>query len=227
MEDIYINPAEEVVLLTDIKLKHWFYVPNLLSLMRLMLLVPIFLLLAHPGKSSNVYLLIVIGIAIISDWLDGFFARKLNQKSDLGRILDPLADKVIIVVGLAGFVIYRDFPLALVISLAYRDVIIALGGIVATRKTGQIAESNIYGKTNTFIFSLAGFAFLINPDWFSTLFFLACSYISVVVSGLSYIFAAARLFDKSDIYKSIASILFVLPILILMYFMRNSLFYMN
>jgi CDP-diacylglycerol--glycerol-3-phosphate 3-phosphatidyltransferase len=181
------------------------------------------MLLPRQDSASNLILLGLIGIAIASDWLDGFFARKLNQQTDLGRILDPLADKILIVLGLLGFVIFRGFPLALVILLAYRDLVILIGGIIITKKTGRLTESNIFGKGNTLIISLAGFIFLISPDWWGTSALFYLSYISIIISGCSYLLFAFRSLRINISVRTMMFILAALPVILVLYFMHDRL----
>ncbi len=207
----------------ELRFRHFFYIANLLSLLRLILVIPIYLLLPKQDSTSNLILLGLIGIAILSDWLDGFFARKLNQQTDLGRILDPLADKILIVLGLLGFVIFRDFPLALVILLAYRDLVILTGGIVITKKTGHLTESNFFGKANTLIIAVAGFVFLISPEWWGTAALFYLSYLSIIISGCSYLLFAFRRLRIDISVRAVMFILAALPVILALYFMRDRL----
>lgn len=207
----------------EVRFRHFFYIANLLSLLRLALILPIYLLLPKQDSTSTLILLGLIGIAIASDWFDGFFARKFNQQTDLGRILDPLADKILIVVGLLGFVIFRGFPLALVILLAYRDLVILIGGIIITKKTGNLTESNFFGKANTLVISVAGFVFLIGPEWWSTTALLNLSYISIIISGCSYLIFALKALKVRTSIRIISFILAALPVILVLYLMRDRL----
>ncbi len=77
-----------------------FALPNALTIMRI-LLVPVFAVaFVIPGPGARVIAVLVFALAGISDWLDGFAARKLNAGSDFGRMLDPIADKVLVGVAL-------------------------------------------------------------------------------------------------------------------------------
>ena len=82
-------PAEEF----SLRKSAVFNVPNRITLSRLMLAIVFFVLLSH--RHFNVAL-IVFFVAVITDWLDGYFARKWDLITDLGRIVDPFVDKVII-----------------------------------------------------------------------------------------------------------------------------------
>src|SRR5580658_8819784 len=77
-----------------------FALPNALTIMRI-LLVPVFVVaFVTPGDVARMVAVLVFALAGVSDWLDGFAARKLNAGSDFGRMLDPIADKVLVAVAL-------------------------------------------------------------------------------------------------------------------------------
>src|SRR6202142_589406 len=86
-----------------------FALPNALTIMRI-LLVPVFAVaFVIPGPGARVIAVLVFARAGISDWLDGFAARKLNAGSDFGRMLDPIADKVLVAVALMMLVAEGTF----------------------------------------------------------------------------------------------------------------------
>ena len=85
-------------------------IPNIITLIR-MGLVPIFVLVFYlPFQWSGLGAAIILGMASITDWLDGFLARKLHQTSAFGAFLDPVADKLIVVVALVLLVGEKDIP---------------------------------------------------------------------------------------------------------------------
>ncbi len=96
-----------------------FTVSNALSLLRI-LLTPLFLFLAFQKQGS--YALLVFFIAAWTDWADGFVARRFHQESTLGRFLDPLADKILLVASYLGFYFLDFVPLWLVVIVVGRDV---------------------------------------------------------------------------------------------------------
>ncbi len=106
-------------------------IPNLLSLLRLGLL-PVFLwlVLGPESRGAAVVVLMVIGI---SDYLDGALARWLDQTSRLGAILDPMADRLYILVAVVGLAASGAIPVWLALVLAARDVV--LWGLVPVLRT--------------------------------------------------------------------------------------------
>src|SRR5258708_1771133 len=86
-----------------------FALPNALTIMRI-LLVPVFVVaFVLPGELARLTAFLVFALAGISDWLDGFAARKLKAGSDFGRMLDPIADKVLVAVALMMLVAEGTF----------------------------------------------------------------------------------------------------------------------
>jgi len=96
-------------------------VPNLLSALRL-LLVPVFLWLILIDQ--NLFAFAVLAFSSFTDWLDGYLARKLNQMSRLGQLLDPAADRLFILASLLGLAITNQVPWWLVIVIVSRDILL-------------------------------------------------------------------------------------------------------
>jgi cardiolipin synthase len=95
-------------------------IPNALSALRL-LGVPFFFWLIVGPENDEIALVILI-ISAFTDWLDGYLARKLNQFSRLGELLDPLADRLYVIAALAALYIRDLLPLWVVVVLMLRDV---------------------------------------------------------------------------------------------------------
>ena len=168
--------------------------PNLLTLLRI-LLIPIFLwaiLHAHFA-----YALMIFFIAGITDGLDGFIARRFNQKSRLGQWLDPAADKLLltstyIVLSLPGYN-FQPIPLWLTAIIIMRDLAIVLAAFIIQRVTGfSDFKPSQPGKWNTTILISTVLLFLVTHalgrytefmDWFYGL-----ALAMTIFSGLHYIY---------------------------------------
>ena len=125
--------------------------PNLLSLSRLMLL-PIILLLIGRGQGTAALVLMVV--SWITDALDGYFARKFNQVSNLGRVLDHLVDKIWIGTVLVVLVIVRDLPVFIAAAVLGRDLLILVGSLVIMKTRGTFVSSDVLGKMTGTAFAL-------------------------------------------------------------------------
>jgi cardiolipin synthase len=125
-----------------------FTVPNLLSFSRL-LGVPLFLWLLL-GPHADGWALAVLMVSGVTDWADGVLARKLNQMSRLGALLDPTADRLYILATLVGLVLRHVIPLWLAVLLIGRDLVLA-GTLPALRRRGLTGLPVHYlGKAATF-----------------------------------------------------------------------------
>jgi cardiolipin synthase len=103
-------------------------VPNLLSLIRI-LLIPVFLyLLLHHGTEEAGLLL--LGAVVATDWVDGYVARHTGQVSNLGKLLDPVADRLALTSALIALVARDAFPLWAALAVIVRDVAVIGAGLV-------------------------------------------------------------------------------------------------
>lgn len=100
-------------------------------------------------------------IAIMTDALDGYLARRLKEVSALGKILDPVVDKVCIGVVAIAVTLLRDFPWWAMGFIILRDTCIVVGGVLMVGKWTTITSSNIWGKATSLFQSLSiiGYAF--------------------------------------------------------------------
>lgn len=135
--------------------------PNLLSLLRLAL-VPVFLVLIVTGHSISAFL--VLAVASFTDWLDGYLARKLNQVTRIGALLDPAADRLYIFATLIGLAVTGSIPAWLPVVVIARDVLLAFAiPVLASRNYGPLPV-HFFGKAGTFAL-LYAFPLLLLADW--------------------------------------------------------------
>jgi cardiolipin synthase len=122
-------------------------VPNLLSMLRLAL-VPVFLYLLLSERYLSA--IVVLALSSLTDYLDGYFARKFNQVTRLGQLLDPAADRLYIFSTLVGLSITGIIPVWLAVVIIGRDVVLAVAyPILATHGYGPLPVHYL-GKTGTF-----------------------------------------------------------------------------
>jgi cardiolipin synthase (CMP-forming) len=120
-------------------------ISNAFTLLRCILVIPIALLLLSQASSVWIVLLLM-AIAIATDWFDGYFARKFNQVTELGKILDPVADKIAVSVIATILTVQGRFPVWLFAAIIVRDLLILAGGIYVTQKYRLVLQSNWMGK---------------------------------------------------------------------------------
>ncbi len=123
----------------------WWTISNFLSFSRTLLLLPILFFLHQNTPSGNAIAVGFMLLAAATDWFDGYFARRFGQQSDVGRIVDPLSDKIC-AGGIALYLaVYRDFPMWFLILILARDFTILIFGLLMTVRV-KVPESNWPGK---------------------------------------------------------------------------------
>ena len=122
--------------------------PNLITLGRIAL-APVFVLLLTDGNYRLA--LLVFAVAGLSDGLDGFIAKRFHYESRLGAILDPAADKILLVSAYVMLTVLDHLPVWLVIVVVFRDMLIIGGYIVYTSTYGPVRmRPSWLSKINTF-----------------------------------------------------------------------------
>lgn len=186
----------------DTEKRGWWTIPNLLTLFRILLTLP-FLYFVNEGRFGIA--LAVFFLASLTDFADGFLARRLKQQSSLGRFLDPLADKLLIT---AAFVVmavrhaeFASIPVWLAIIVVGRDVLILLGALIVYSITKfKVFTPTLLGKINTFtelglivwflVFHTTGRLVFLLP------FMYAIVAVSVALSGTEYLILGANILRK-------------------------------
>lgn len=167
-------------------------IPNYITLLRI-LLVPFFFisLLSYEtrGKEYLSLALLLFVIASISDGLDGFLARLLNQKSKLGEILDPIADKLLITTGFLGLLFLDSLPIQpplwVTVTIVFREMILIIGTLVVFLMTGLLyAEPNFTGKLTTTVQMLTLISVMLQLK--ITLPLCILTFVITVISGSIY-----------------------------------------
>ena len=125
-------------------------IPNILTVLRL-IMVPVFAYTYFALADGNgVY--ITAGIYILAwatDVLDGWLARRNNWITDIGKLLDPLADKLMQITAAVCFTIDNRIFLCLLIPLLIKELGMVIGALIIIRKTNVVVQSHWYGKTAT------------------------------------------------------------------------------
>lgn len=136
--------------------------PNALSLLRLLMIPLIVLLMVHVNDELFPYLLAIYVIAIFLDFLDGYIARRFSQETELGRIIDPLADKFLVLAILVTLTAKFGFPLWLAAFIILRDILILWASILLYRGRRIVKPSLVVGKFTFALLSLLIFVFIVD-----------------------------------------------------------------
>ncbi|MFH1330338.1 MAG: CDP-alcohol phosphatidyltransferase family protein [Actinomycetota bacterium] len=164
-------------------------IPNLVSAVRLAL-VPVFLWLLFGADDPLAAGLLLGGIGA-TDWVDGYLARRLNQVSELGKLLDPIADRFAITAAVIGGWVAGVLPWPVAAALAGRESIIAVGAVVAAWRWQARVEVRYLGKVATFgLYSAIG-SFYVYAG-FDHPFFLWWAWAVVIPSLVLYYVVGAQ-----------------------------------
>lgn len=147
-------------------------IPNLLTMVRF-LLIPVFV---YFFFSQNQYSLeIAVAVFILSgitDTLDGYFARRLNQITKLGIVLDPLADKIMLVTVLASVTISNNIPIWIIAVVALKEILMIAGAISLYNERDIVIAANKFGKASTILSYIAILAVLFELPYNRTILYL-------------------------------------------------------
>jgi cardiolipin synthase len=171
------------------------HIPNVISAIRILLVAPIAVALADRQLVTTILL---FGVAALSDAADGFLAKRFGWQSELGAVLDPAADKLLLVTVFITLAYLKLVPLWLMSVAVARDVIIVLGVLLYRYWFGPLnVRASVVSKFNTlcqaaFILAVVGREeFSIPPVWVVRVLG-ALVFVTVVISGIDYILIFGR-----------------------------------
>ena len=128
-------------------------VPNVISFSRIALIPVFFLLIVDPDTTTAGVILFAVVIA--TDWVDGTIARRTGQVTELGKVLDPVADRLAIAAGIIALVIRGVFPLWAAVAILARDLAVLLAGSYVLSRTHIRLDVRWIGKVATFSLMVA------------------------------------------------------------------------
>jgi CDP-diacylglycerol--glycerol-3-phosphate 3-phosphatidyltransferase len=173
--------------------------PNILTSLRIFiaLIAPFYLI--NESLNTQIFVGVILFIAILTDWLDGWYARKYKQETKLGKILDPIADKMLVLISFSVFVYLDVLSFWWIIPIFVRELIITTYRFIFLSKNIVIAASNS-GKIKTVIqvitLGLTYFLFMtrhhfreyFSEDFYYLLYFaLLLTLFFTIKSGISFI----------------------------------------
>jgi len=163
--------------------------------------IPFWILIGNinePGVRTIIAALVLIGA--LTDWLDGYVARKRNEVTELGKIIDPLADKITIGAIIIRLYMVGEIPEYYFFLIIGRDLLIFIGGIIVSKMIGKILPSNILGKITV---SMIGMVILLialemSRNSYLFQFFYYGSIILIIVSFFAYVYRAVEYIKKEN-----------------------------
>jgi CDP-diacylglycerol--glycerol-3-phosphate 3-phosphatidyltransferase len=159
--------------------KEFLYISNQVSVLRVLLVIPLIFLLINQNSSNTIIIAAILVAMYISDLLDGYLARKLNQVSELGKIIDPLADKIAVVSIVIILFLQGRVETWFFIVVIARDLLILLFGLYLKSKNKIVLMSNYPGKIAVFSIGIIILLTVFNTGSYELL--------QIVISYLYYI----------------------------------------
>lgn len=178
------NTSEQTEQHSWADLGRFWTVPNVLTMSRMVLVLPLAWLVLNNGDLFWIMILVVVAMA--TDYFDGRLARWSNTESEWGRVLDPVADKLGGGLVVAALALRGSLPLWFLGVMAVRDLTILVGGAIIRRRTGRIVASMMSGKVAVTAVSLTVLAALLRADQPVLEFCLWASVVLLVYSFIRY-----------------------------------------
>ncbi len=163
--------------------------PNLFTFIRL-LCIPLFVWLLF-GRENRAAAAWMLGVLASTDWVDGYLARRLDQRTEFGALFDPTVDRLLFLVAVPSVVIDGSIPLWIAIVVLAREVIVALGALYLGARNVDPFDVTWEGKTGTFLLFFAVPAFLGANSTLSYASVLELLAWVAVLPGLAYSYYAA------------------------------------
>lgn len=123
-------------------------VPNVITLVRLAL-IPVFLWLLF-GRENRAAAAVLLGVLASTDCLDGFVARRYHQVTTLGKVLDPVADRLLLAVAVVSILIDGSVPTVVAVLAMVREALVAVGAVALAALGTRRIDVTLMGKAGTF-----------------------------------------------------------------------------
>jgi cardiolipin synthase len=171
-------------------------IPNLLSIFRIFVTLFFIIAVGHREFRIALYLFIIQGI---SDLLDGFFARIMDKKTNLGAFLDPIADKVMLVSSYIVLYLQSVMPFWVTAVVLCRDLVVSSGFLVLYKLSYKVKLSpSLLGKLTT-AFQVATVIYILWSDVRAyELYFFSATVLFTIVSGCQYVTRGFSIFLKKE-----------------------------
>ncbi|HPG39361.1 MAG TPA: CDP-diacylglycerol--glycerol-3-phosphate 3-phosphatidyltransferase [bacterium] len=142
--------------------QHLFGLPNIITLSRLLFLPFIIYFLTLGNTTGDKLAVLFMFLSCVSDYMDGYFARKLDMKSSFGCMLDPFIDKIMVGSVMLVLACQKGLPAWFVIIVILRDLFILTASLYVIKRKRYVAQSNMLGKYTTGSFAIVIILFTIN-----------------------------------------------------------------
>ena len=172
--------------------------PNLLTVLRIMLVPALVVALLGNTPAGDVLAAVVFALASLTDFIDGYLARARDSITTFGKLMDPLADKLLVVAALISLVSLHRLAAWVAMVIITRELAVTVLRLGATQ-AGVVMAASMFGKVKTCLqiaLILAIIAVHGHPAWVSVLLYVTV--IVTVLSGLDYFFGLRRRMQQAQ-----------------------------
>lgn len=183
----------------DIERKRKSNLPNWLTTFRILCIPLVVIFLWFPGRLSSFFAALFMGMAFITDILDGYFARKYGAVTALGKFLDPLADKILVLISMIMLIRLERIPVLIVIAIIARELAVTGLRSIAVSE-GIVIQASLLGKYKTIFQAVAVLGLALHWEYFNVDFhivgmlFLWVALVLTIWSGWEYFQKFSRIF---------------------------------
>ena len=173
--------------------------PNVLTLLRILLVPVLVVALLDETANGDLLAAIVFALASVTDAMDGYLARTRNSITTFGKLMDPIADKLLIIAALVALVSLHRLAGWVAMVIIARELTVTVTRMQATQH-GVVIAANLWGKAKTIV-QVAAIFFLIavgepSPSWVDGLVYGMVAI--TIVSGVDYFFGLRRVLREAE-----------------------------
>jgi CDP-diacylglycerol--glycerol-3-phosphate 3-phosphatidyltransferase len=173
--------------------------PNVLTMLRILLVPVLVVALLDETANGDLLAAIVFALASATDAVDGYLARTRNDITTFGKLMDPIADKLLIISALVALVSLERLPGWVAMVIIARELTVTVTRMHATQQ-GVVIAANWWGKAKTIVQVAAIFAVIVagepTPAWVDGLVYAAVAI--TIVSGVDYFFGLRRVLREAE-----------------------------
>jgi len=173
-------------------------VPNVLTLLRILLVPVVVVALLDETPNGDLLAAVVFALASITDWVDGYLARSRGAITTFGKLMDPIADKLLVVAALVSLVSLHRLPAWVAMVIIARELAVTMSRMAATGQ-GVVISANRWGKVKTAMQVVMIFLVIAvsgSPVWLDVLVYATVAV--TVISGIEYFFGLRRTLAARD-----------------------------
>jgi len=181
--------------------------PNVLTLLRILLVPVLVVALLDETANGDLLAAVIFALASATDAMDGYLARTRNDITNFGKLMDPIADKLLIISALVALVSLHRLAGWVAMVIIARELTVTVTRMQATQH-GVVIASNWWGKAKTIVQVAAIFALIVagdpTPVWVDALVYGAVAI--TVVSGIDYFFGLRRVMREAEARREVSTV---------------------